>query len=163
MQCDICNKQFETEKQFIRHCTKKRDVDHSKLLYNENNIDEWVECKICGYRKKTLRDHVKIVHNLSVEEYKKLYGDVYSKQALETVKENGRKMTGDKCTGVNNPFYGKHHTQESKDQISTTLKEKNVKLSEHFNKGRVHTQETRDKMSKSRTGEKNPMYGRARL
>jgi hypothetical protein len=162
MKCTICNVDFEIEQQFIRHCRKRRDVKHSQLLFNDSNVDDWVECKICGFRRKTLRDHVK-VHNLTVEEYKSQYGEVYSKNALETVRANGRKMTGDKCMGENNPFYGKHHTDESKQNISDSLIESNAGLAVHFNKGRKMSDETRIRMSESRMGDKNPMFGKSRF
>ncbi len=46
------------------------------------------------------------------------------------------------------PMLGKHHTQEAKDKI----REKTT--------GRVHSKETRIKMSKSKMGENNPMFGK---
>ena len=51
-------------------------------------------------------------------------------------------------SGEKNPFFGKHHSDETK-----------IKIGEK-SKGRHHSEETRIKMSKSRRGEKNIMFGK---
>ena len=50
-------------------------------------------------------------------------------------------------SGINNPFYGKEHSAETKNKIS----EKNV--------GRKMSKEFCDKLSKATSGENNPRYG----
>lgn len=50
-------------------------------------------------------------------------------------------------SGVNNPMYGKHHSDETKRKISEA------------NKGRVEPDELRKKKSEMMSGEGNPMYG----
>ena len=51
--------------------------------------------------------------------------------------------------GALNPFYGKHHTEESKQKISST------------NTGKKLTEESKQKMSDSRRGERNSFYGKS--
>lgn len=50
--------------------------------------------------------------------------------------------------GEQNPFYGKHHSQKSKDSMSQKLK------------GRLVTEDQRKKISIANSGERNGMYGK---
>ena len=58
-------------------------------------------------------------------------------------------------SGKNNPFYGKHHTVESKSKISA----KNLGKP-GWNKGVPMSDEQKAKHSERMMGEKNPMYGK---
>lgn len=64
----------------------------------------------------------------------------------------------EKFIGNKNPFYGRHHSQETKKHISEANKGKS------FRKGSHHSEESKLKMSQSKKGmylgEKNPMYGK---
>lgn len=71
--------------------------------------------------------------------------------------------------GENNPFYGRHHTEETKKKIRENNKwyrpteETRKKLSEK-SKGRHHTEEAKKKISETKKlrclkGEKSPLYG----
>lgn len=71
-------------------------------------------------------------------------------------------------SGEGNPFYGKHHTDETRACLSG---ENNGMYSKHHteeakrliseaNKGKIVSQETRDKLSKASSGEKNEMFGK---
>ena len=51
-------------------------------------------------------------------------------------------------SGENHPNYGKHHSQETKNKISESLK------------GKCHTEESKKKMSNTRKGINNPLYGK---
>lgn len=75
-----------------------------------------------------------------------------------------KKRISERMSGENNPFFGKNHTQETKDRISSIQIGK--KLSEETKKkiglkskgnqhclGQKHSQETKLKMSKARSGE----------
>lgn len=79
---------------------------------------------------------------------------------------------GKKRPGINkgekNPFYGKHHSEETKAKMSEALKGKEVseeakeKISK-ANKGKKRSKEFCKRMSeiaKNRTGVKNPFYGK---
>lgn len=76
------------------------------------------------------------------------------------------------CSGEKNPFYGKHHTDETKIKISKANKgkkrteEERARMSEerrgdknHFF-GKTHTEESRLKMSLKRAGKNNPQYNK---
>lgn len=89
----------------------------------------------------------------------------------------GYNMTrgGEAMFGDSNPFYGKQHTEESKQKMSEAAKqrigEKNSFYRRHHseetkekirqaNKGRKHTEEELIKMSENQMGEKNHFYGK---
>lgn len=54
------------------------------------------------------------------------------------------KSMSDAMRGANNPFFGKHHTEESRAKMSAAMSGAN-----HPFFGKHHTDETREKMSKS--------------
>lgn len=160
-ECDLCLEKFGTERQLQKHYRKSKDSKHSYKLYNESNADEWVDCKICGLRRKKLIDHIKNDHNITKEEYEIKYGSVFGKIYLEVMKENGSsKHESERYIGDKNPFYGKTHTKESRQQITSSLLEDNSKRDKHFNKDRVHTPEACHNIALGHTGERNGMFGK---
>lgn len=54
-------------------------------------------------------------------------------------------------TGQGNPFYGKHHTQQSKEKISNNRKGKNIGKQHPFY-GKHHTKQSKEKISNNRKG-----------
>jgi len=87
----------------------------------------------------------------------------------ETKKKISQTKTG-KYIGEKHPFYGGHHSEESKKKMSeanigrpahnkgkSMSKEQRQKLIE-IRTGTHHTEETKQKMSEVRRGENNPMY-----
>lgn len=62
-----------------------------------------------------------------------------------------RELMSELFSGENNPFYGKHHTEESKQLISEHRKGKRAG-EEHPFYGKHHTEESLEKMSKNRMG-----------
>ena len=52
-------------------------------------------------------------------------------------------------SGENNPFYGKHHTEETKEKISKNKKRKRAGQNHPFY-GKHHTEESLQKMSENR-------------
>lgn len=73
----------------------KCSIEESLSEYNDSNTDEWVECKICGYRANELTSHLLKVHNIQPKEYKKQFN-------VEAVKS---KILCDRVKGENNPGY----------------------------------------------------------
>ena len=74
-----------------------------------------------------------------------------------------------RLTGEDNPFYGRHHSQETKDNYF--IGEKNPMYGKHLseeakriiseaNKNKVVSEETRKKLSLATSGEKDGMYGK---
>lgn len=75
---------------------------------------------------------------------------------------------GEGYSGKNNPWFGKHHSEESKQKMSKQRKgvpkteEWKKKISE-ANKGKVVSETTKEKMRQSHadfSGQNHPMYGR---
>jgi hypothetical protein len=81
---------------------------------------------------------------------------------LVHTEESKRKMS-ESHKGENNHFYGKSHSQETKDKIRDLKKGKYIGNENHMF-GKNHSQETIDKMSDLKkgkyVGDKNPMFGK---
>ena len=84
------------------------------------------------------------------EETKKKIGQANS-QSLKgkAWSENQKILMSNKFSGENNPFYGKHHTEETKKKISDARKGKTQGENHPFY-GKHHTQETLNKISQNR-------------
>lgn len=104
-------------------------------------------------------------HEVSVETREK----ISIANTGKTWSEDKKKEWSIRLTGEGNPFYGKHHTQETKD--AHFIGENNPMYGRHHteeakrtiseaNKGKIVSQETRDRLSKAVSGEKNGMYGK---
>jgi group I intron endonuclease len=70
-------------------------------------------------------------------------------------------------TGILAPWFGKHHTEESKQKISKNhmgighpLSEYNKKKLKEINKGKIITDEQKRKQSEKMSGENHPMWGK---
>ena len=71
-------------------------------------------------------------------------------------------------SGKDNPFYGKHHTEETRTRLSGEGNgmygkhhtEEAKRIISEANKGKIVSQETRDKLSKASSGENNGMFGK---
>jgi len=71
--CEICSEHFKTEQSLHEHLINSNDLEHNHLLYNNSNSKDWIECKICGMRKKVILEHLKITHNLTSKQYLEQY------------------------------------------------------------------------------------------
>jgi hypothetical protein len=120
MKCEICGKEFKNYKSLGAHLRTHKIT--SKEYYDRflKKDGEGI-CPVCG--KET--------------SFKNLNLGYYN-------------FCSCKCaaSGENNPFFGKHHSEETKKKISDAEKGKHL------------SEKTRKKMSESRKGEKNPFYGK---
>lgn len=100
------NKFHSTEGELIKHFRGSKDVEHNHVLYNEKNKDKWIECKICGFRKAKIFDHVLKEHGMQTEEYEKYFGQgsLINPNYLEKIRENGKTAT----LFVDQRVYGPH-------------------------------------------------------
>lgn len=152
--CDDCNKiiklccnckeykskyaQVYGEGYWCEECFKTVAVATSHLKYTEKNREEWIECLECGYRLKDLNSHIKYVHNLDSNEYKRKHEikRITSINAINRV--SGENNPGFNHCGRLSPFSKnfKYYTNEedrqaifdkaantikNNDNISTTL------------------------------------------
>ena len=76
--------------------------------------------------------------------------EIYWIQYLDTVVPNGYNITpgGNSLYGEDNPFYGRKHSDKTKEKISQK------------NSGRIISQEERDMRRVINSGERNPFYGK---
>jgi hypothetical protein len=69
-----------------------------------------------------------------------------------------------KYDGKKNPFYNKHHTEQTKKKLSKMFKGKHHSLNTEFkigqNLGKKLSKEHIKKISEAKKGEKNPMFGK---
>ena len=120
-------------------------INENKTLenfgYNSNNLSKgsrkkvYAICKSCGREKL-----------LEMMEYNRTQGRCH-KCAMEQCNSSGK----------NNSFYGKHHSNESKVQMSKSKKSTHSG-SKNPMYGKHHSEETKHKQSKMNSGEKNPNW-----
>jgi hypothetical protein len=159
--CQLCNDACKTEEALQQHYFTNKDPKHSHYIFNEVNKDDWVECGICSLRRNRIDFHLNTKHNITKEDYEKKFNkSCFSKNFILKVRENGKQNhESENYIGGKNSFYGKHHSEASKENISKTTLYNNSLKFVHHNKFKKHSLETRKKMSESRIGEKNPMFG----
>jgi len=111
------------------------------------------KCLICNKNfenKKKLSSHIRISHNMTAKEYKIEFG-ILKKCVTCGILLNKKNKTG-YCnshrdrTGINNPFYNKHHTKETIEILKKVCKEKSLK--------NWQDEEYREKVVNNTTGKK---------
>lgn len=134
-----------------QHLTDKKEYSFNKRLngYIRNLIEN-----------KTQPIIIKIAENLSEEIAYKLEENEIKKYGRVGFEENGILLNilesgrPPKFEGEDHPWWGRSHTEESKQKISNTKKE-NFKSGKQIPRsGFTHTQETKEKISKANTGKK---------
>ena len=143
------------------HCHHKRETDEN--LTNEQLIE------MSLYYSRPAFELIFIPPSDHISLHQK--GRVPWNKGIPATDEFWEKMR-EVCSGEKNPFYGKHHTDETKRKISKANKgrkhteEEKAKMSEaslgeknHFF-GKTHTEESRRKMSLKRKGKNNPQYNK---
>ena len=78
----------------------------------------------------------------------------YKKEWIEKAKQNRKSFQG-----KNNPFYGKKHSEETKELIRQRTTE-TWKNQPHPWIGKKHSEESKVKFRENNKGEKNPNYGK---
>lgn len=144
------------KERFYRHKKDLRKGKHHSILlqrswdkYGENNFDfiilEYVKEKI----------HLLSVEQVFLDYYKSYdpqYGYNICKNAGSQLgvlcKKEVRQKISDSLKGKKNHFFGKKHTEETKEKLRKV------------NLGKTLSQETRKKISDSLKGEKSPNYGK---
>ena len=164
--------------------TESRWVDHKKELnrgkhynkylqnawnkYGESNFDfVIIEILPPNTIKKTLLEHEQKWLNIAKSEQNNCYNLIFSAGGGGDFSEevlNKMKMPKLSMRGKYHPFYGKHHSEETKLKISNSNK-KHFSIKENtpmFEKH--HSEKTKLKISKSRTGKyfakNNPNFGK---
>jgi len=107
-----------------------------------------IQCQICKkYFKTTSNSHLLRKHNISIAEYRKLFPEasLHSPNCTCYICKTKRGET----KGENGPFYGKHHTKESRLKISLNNNSSGMT-------GKHHSKESREKSSLSHLGYVTP-------
>jgi len=68
-QCSICGGKFNTKQNYERH------MDQEKEFEKGIEGEDYVVCKICGYRSSRLTIHIIKSHGISQDEYLKMFAD----------------------------------------------------------------------------------------
>ncbi len=91
--CNLCNKEYEYDsRQKSKYCSSKC----AHFIYRQNKIDgvlniDYVECKICNFKFKEINaDHLYYFHNMTSDEYDKIYGN---NRTCENTKNNKDTLT----------------------------------------------------------------------
>ena len=132
---DLCNLSFLTENSLNQHLVESKDLKHNHFLFNDNNHDDWIECKICRTRKNILEKHLKNEHSMTCKEYKAKFNcNVYSKNyheynimnfAIAGSKVDKSRLGSFMCSGCKKPF----SSQDSLNQhIQTKLDKKHTHI-----------------------------------
>ena len=88
------------------------------------------------------------------------------KKMSEESKKKNREAHKGKRIGEANPFYGKHHSEETRKKLSDSwdydkhFTEETRKKIREANKGKKFSEEHKKKIGAANKGEKNPMYGK---
>ncbi len=110
-------------------------------------------------RQKTTGFYYSAKGVVRTEEYKKKMSESmmrreYQREWVEKAKQNRRSYEGE-----NNPFYGKEHSQETKELLKQRTTE-TWKNQPHPWIGKKHSEETKAKFRENNKGEGNPNYGK---
>lgn len=115
-------------------------MERQKNGYELHHIDETLKV---NDKERYYKWNIEDLIMLTSSEHHRLHatGKAYTKGYHHS--EETKKKISDAMKGENNPFYGKHHTEETKEK----LKGENNPMY-----GKQHTDESRKKMSEARKG-----------
>lgn len=137
-------------------------INHAKRCNVEGEFEKHHIIPRCFYRKKGLEidnSETNLVY-LTLEEHQKVHQLAYlcAKEFMKTsLKYAANMMNRNSMCGKNNPWYGNHHSAETRKKMAESHKGKALseetrrKMSES-SKGKSLSEETRKKMSEARKG-----------
>lgn len=103
MECKYCKKELINVHPNKKYCNNECNQKYLILKHNmkfENK--ECCVCEICGLKSTSLSSHIKLIHKITINEYK----EKYNKTLDEIILPSTRKKWGDKIKGENNGAYG---------------------------------------------------------
>jgi hypothetical protein len=103
--------------------------------------------------------------HISSHDYQILKIKISAERLGKSLSAETKEKMSIKAQGKNNPFYGKRHTKETKDKISTFQLNKEVSLEtrKKMSQSRLgcrYSDETIKKMCKAQSGKNHPLYGK---
>ena len=124
-----------------RNCRRQGKTKHKTIKTYKTQEDDF------GYNIKAGGNNFK--HS---EETKRKIGEA-NKIALKGHywSEEQKQLMSEKFSGEHNPFFGKHHSEETKQKISQSRKGKCAGEEHHFY-GKHHSEESLEKISQNRKG-----------
>jgi hypothetical protein len=118
----------------------------------------------------TLSEETKLKMSLAHKGKKRIFSDEHClnlSKAMKGIKRSlkTRKKISECTKGKNNPFFGKHHSDETKAKISKVNKgriisDEHKDIISKTHKGRVFSEKHKARISKATTGKNHPMYGK---
>ena len=120
---------------------KANEIEENLIKYYDSTNDNY------GYNIK----YGGLNHSHSEETKRKIGESNKKSQKGKSWTESQKEIMSEKFSGENNPFYGKHHSEESKKKISESRKGKLAGV-EHPFYGKHHSEEDLKKMSENRLG-----------
>lgn len=142
---------YNGEKVTIVREENKKGSKRWVVFENGNRVSAYkkrvdISCVECG-RLTNTRIHPGIIDRLficmSCQSRKNNIGRKHSPESIEKIKKNHRG-----CSGQKNPFYGKHHTKETRKKISIALIGKMAGDKNPFY-GKSHTEKTKRRLSET--------------
>lgn len=139
--------------------TKEEAIETEVILHDFYQVD--VNPHFANKaRQKSTKFYYSCKGIVRSEEYKKkmsekLMGREIKPEWIEKAKQNRRSFIGE-----GNPFYGKHHTEETRELLRQRTTEI-WKKQPHPWIGKKHSEETKEKFRQNNKGERNPNYGKS--
>lgn len=126
------------------------EVKRTKI--NKNQLNFYLDNDYNLGSNVNWSDNQKYLHSLKRKN--KNWEEIFGYEKSIEMKNN----LSNKNSGENNPFYGKHHTEETKEKLRYEKTPEHRRKISESGKGRIHSIESRQKMSESHKGKKKLSY-----